>query len=131
MAGQVQRQRQYPAAGRLVRPVEQSAFSLGWHLLRRSDCQSGVWRKLQEINSPVIRYSSWELNYSTASCAEDEIVIGGGGECADPDRAWVHLSRPDASGTRWVVDCYGRSQSQWHIHQDVGSRAFAVCLKKQ
>ena len=82
--------------------------------MAKGSCQSGTWEKPQKIEQPTIRYGSWgsivnasgEPDASSVTCASDEIVVGGGGACYDPGRAWIHTSMPDGNNG-WVVNCFG------------------------
>lgn len=76
--------------------------------------------------NPVLPY------VSTATCAADEWLLTGGGECEVPGavalcggtrKGFLHASHP--SGNSWSVDCYSNDWST-----DVCSRAYAVCCKK-
>ncbi|HHO8323055.1 TPA: hypothetical protein ACRXVS_002483, partial [Pseudomonas aeruginosa] len=58
MAVQALRQLQFPAVERPPRLAEQLAYSLGWHWLRKRDCQSGVWSSGGEKVGDVCGFSS-------------------------------------------------------------------------
>lgn len=114
------------------------------------NCQSGRWRISQRLNQPETRYGQWgnllgANNFPDASiayCQSDEIVLGGGGTCANPERAWVHDSRPVKKGSiffadyiasqnGWIVNCVGRNTNTWSIQEDSAAIAYAVCMKNQ
>ncbi|WP_208856081.1 hypothetical protein, partial [Chromobacterium subtsugae] len=65
-----------------------------------------------------------------AECNQDEVVIAGGGNCADGVNGWLHTSIPQGNG--WFANCYGRSPSSWLRFPDRENpaQAYAVCLKK-
>lgn len=87
-------------------------------------CQSGSWRKPQRIEQPTIRDDgAFGPDDDFQTCNSDEIVVGGGGECMDPGRHFIHHSRP--SGNGWYVNCYGVPGAS-----DLPAKAFAICLKK-
>jgi len=69
-----------------------------------------------------------------AICADDEYVVGGGGECeikgslcpGDPDYdGYMHYNAPLSDLSGWRVDCYDRM-----MRGEVCSRAYAICCKK-
>ena len=112
-------------------------------------CQSGVWRKNQIIDKPILRYGDWGNipspggvpDSSIAYCETDEIVIGGGGSCTSPGYAWVHDSKPISKGTilnqttvalndGWYTNCFGRGPYAWTDEQDYPSNSYAICLKR-
>lgn len=81
MAVQALRQLQFPAVERPPRLAEQLAYSLGWHWLRRRDCQSGVWRSASgaALGEKVIGgYVSYHdaSNSGAAYCPEGAVLIG-------------------------------------------------------
>jgi hypothetical protein len=112
-------------------------------------CQSGIWKKNQMIDKPIIRYGDWgnipsaalEPDSSVAYCESDEIVIGGGGTCSSPEYAWIHDSKPIFRGDTlsettvaindgWYANCFGRSPNSWVIDRDYPAKSYAICLKK-
>jgi hypothetical protein len=69
---------------------------------------------------------------SIASCAEDEILMGGGGECETTNAncgicscgnlGYLHLSKP--LGNSWQADCY-----KFDATAEVCAKAYALCCK--
>ncbi|MDD3370686.1 MAG: hypothetical protein PHE27_02550 [Alphaproteobacteria bacterium] len=67
---------------------------------------------------------------SMASCADDEILTGGGGEsevpgsslCHGRNGGFIHTNKPDKNG--WVVDGYS---SNWG--EDICTSSVAICCK--
>ena len=119
------------------------------YLYSIDSCQSGVWRKNQIIDKPILRYGDWGNipslggvpDSSIAYCETDEIVIGGGGSCTSPGYAWVHDSKPISKGTilnqttvalndGWYTNCFGRGPYAWTDEQDYPSNSYAICLKR-
>ena len=117
-----------------------------WPLLA---CQSGIWKKNQMIDKPIIRYGDWgnipsaalEPDSSVAYCESEEVVIGGGGTCSSPEYAWIHDSKPIFRGDTlnettvaindgWYANCFGRSPNSWVIDKDYPAKSYAICLKK-
>ena len=64
-----------------------------------------------------------------SECGSGETLIGGGGECADPTRHYLHFSR--AQGTVWGVNCFGRDDAAVDAEAGKDKRAYAysICLK--
>lgn len=109
-------------------------------LTRRAPCQSGLWAKVYKVSTPTLRYGGWGNiisngypDASFAACAADEIVVGGGGECSNPTRFWLHDSRPANMNNidGWYANCFGRSEQNWQSADDTPALAYAICLKKQ
>lgn len=91
-----------------------------------------MWEKSFKVNQPTVRDDGlFGPDVDFQSCAPDEIVIGGGGSCFEPDRAWIHDSVPDTVNNGWWVNCFGRNMTVWATAQDSRAKAFAICLKKQ
>ncbi|MGE6101899.1 hypothetical protein ACLH0B_22090 [Aeromonas salmonicida] len=101
------------------------SFYLVMPKYRIGNCQSGSWKKPQKIEQPVIRDDGlFGPDADFQSCESDEIVVGGGGECMDPARHFIHDSRPYMNG--WSINCFGVPGSS-----DLPAKAYAICLRKQ
>ena len=87
-------------------------------------CQSGKW---QRQYNPVVTLRDdgvWAANSDFQACNSDEVVVGGGGQCEEPARHFIHYSAPSNNG--WSIDCYYTSPE----YKDLGSRVYALCMKK-
>lgn len=87
-------------------------------------CQSGKW---QRQYNPVVTLRDdgvWAANSDFQACNSDEVVVGGGGQCEEPARHFIHYSAPLNNG--WSIDCYYTSPE----YKDLGSRVYALCMKK-
>ena len=87
-------------------------------------CQSGKW---QRQYNPVVTLRDdgvWATNTDFQACNSDEVVVGGGGQCEEPARHFIHYSAPSNNG--WGIDCYYTSPE----YKDLGSRVYALCMKK-
>lgn len=76
---------------------------------------------------------------STASCAADEFLLTGGGQCSQDgtdlgdgagiitngDRGFLHTNYPNYEARSWIADCYDGTNQR-----DVKSKAWAVCCTK-
>ena len=100
-------------------------------------CQSGLWAKVYKVSTPTLRYGGWGNiisngypDASFAACAADEIVVGGGGECSNPTRFWLHDSRPANMNNidGWYANCFGRSEQNWQSADDTPALAYACLL---
>jgi len=94
-------------------------------------CQSGVWKKGFKLEPPSIIYGTYgnvNNDGGVAYCPTEELVVGGGADCADPLHGFVHSSLPieDGNGQGWASNCFGLPG-----YPDPPARAFAICLKKQ
>ena len=84
-------------------------------------CQSGKW---QRQYNPVVTLRDdgvWAANSDFQACNS---VVGGGGQCEEPARHFIHYSAPLNNG--WSIDCYYTSPE----YKDLGSRVYALCMKK-
>ena len=87
-------------------------------------CQSGKW---QRQYNPVVTLRDdgvWAANSDFQACNSDEVVVGGGGQCEEPARHFIHYSAPSNNG--WSIDCFYTSPE----YKDLGSRVYALCMKK-
>ena len=87
-------------------------------------CQSGKW---QRQYNPVVTLRDdgvWATNSDFQACNSDEVVVGGGGQCEEPARHFIHYSAPSNNG--WSIDCFYTAPE----YKDLGSRAYALCMKK-
>ena len=87
-------------------------------------CQSGKW---QRQYNPVVTLRDdgvWATNSDFQACNSDEVVVGGGGQCEDPSKHFIHYSAPSNNG--WSIDCFYTAPE----YKDLGSRAYALCMKK-
>jgi hypothetical protein len=92
-------------------------------------CQSGVWKtalagaKIRTVFSEfgnMVNPHTGKPDVGLATCNADEIVIAGGGNCQNGDKAWLHTSGPHGNG--WMANCYAGN------HGDNPAQAIAICL---
>lgn len=98
---------------------------------RKLICQSGVWAKSFKLEEPRVVYGPFgNINgdVGIAFCENEELVVGGGANCSDPARGYIHSSYPvdTPQGQGWVANCFGVPG-----YPDPPAQAFAVCMKKQ
>ena len=90
-----------------------------------------MWAKTFKLEQPRIVYGTFGNlggDLGIAYCSAEEIVIGGGADCADPTRGYVHASAPSENpGIQgWIANCFGVPG-----YADPPARAFAICVKRQ
>jgi len=90
-------------------------------------CQSEMWKRVYKVEKPITRDDGISSDGAGdgapdfQSCQEDEIVIGGGGQCLW--NSFVFVSRPLHNG--WYHDCTSNGSGY------APAQAFAICLKSQ
>lgn len=104
-------------------------------------CQSGAWKKIYKINQPRIVNSPFGNIWNgypdagVAWCNDDEIVVGGGGQCHDGFNGKItSLSPVKAGDTFWdgsIAFADGWFANCWANGEDTPARAIAYCIKKQ
>ena len=89
-------------------------------------CNGKAWTPLggSKVSRTVTAASTaWRWPSATASCSDNEIVVGGGGQCTSPP-GWNFIYGSYPNGNGWTVAC------DTPIGQNTTATVYAICLKK-